>query len=74
MSLTIFYHNPKRPDDAGMIMIAGQAESGRVVDQLEKRGFIVDKITFVPFARATPVAADRPPAASRLRTSWRLSE
>jgi hypothetical protein len=53
VSLTILYRNPKRPDEAGMTMIVGQPEAGAMIDQLEKRGFIVDKITFAPFVGAT---------------------
>jgi hypothetical protein len=62
VSLTIRYRNPKRGDEAGMTMIVGQAEAGAMVAQLEKRGFIVDKITFAPSVGAAPVEADRPMA------------
>lgn len=51
MSLMILYRNPKRPDEAGTTMIAGRAEAGAAIDQQERRGFIVDKITFAPFVR-----------------------
>lgn len=65
MSLTILYRNPKRADEAGMTMIVGQAEAGEVVARLEKRGFVVEKITFVPSVRAMPADADLPVATER---------
>jgi hypothetical protein len=48
VSLTILYHNPERPDEGGLAVIIGQPEAAGVMAQLEKRGFIVDKITFKP--------------------------
>ena len=45
MSLTILYRHPDRPEEACMTMIAGQTDAAAVVDQLEKRGFVVEKIT-----------------------------
>ena len=66
MSLTILYRNPKRPDEAGTTMIAGQADAEKVIKQLEQRGFVVDKVSFAPSARATPAAtADGSPASRR---------
>jgi len=55
MSLMILYRNPKRPHEAGTTMIAGQTEARAAIDRLERRGFIVDKITFAPFARGSPL-------------------
>ncbi len=52
MSLTILYRNPERPDEAGIIMIADQAKAAAMIDQLEERGFVVDKITFGPSPRS----------------------
>jgi hypothetical protein len=49
MTLTILYRHRDRPDEAGMTMISAQERVAAMVDQLEKRGFVVDKIT----ARAT---------------------
>jgi hypothetical protein len=46
MSLTILYLNPQRPDEGGMTMIAGHAKAAAMINQLEKRGFVVVKITF----------------------------
>jgi hypothetical protein len=46
MSFTIFYHNPERPDEGSMTMIAGQPNAASIIARLEKRGFVVDKITF----------------------------
>jgi hypothetical protein len=45
MTLTILYRHPERPDEGGMVMIAEQAKAAAMVDQLEKRGFVVEKIT-----------------------------
>jgi hypothetical protein len=59
-NLTILYHHPQRPDEGGMSLISGSNGSRSEVDQLEKRGFVVDKITYDPFAtaRAPSQAAD----------------
>lgn len=54
MSLTILYRNPQRPDEGGMTMIAGKAEAEEMVNQLEKRGFVVVKITTSPLDKAVP--------------------
>ena len=48
MILTILYHNPERPDETRMTMIVGQPKAAAIITQLEKRGFVVDKITFAP--------------------------
>jgi DNA-binding MarR family transcriptional regulator len=45
MTLTILYRHHDRPDELAMTMISTQAEVAAMVDQLEKRGFVVDKIT-----------------------------
>jgi hypothetical protein len=50
MSLTILYRHPDRPHEGGITMIAEQAKAAAMVDQLEDRGFVVDKIT----ARSAP--------------------
>jgi hypothetical protein len=52
MSLTILYHNPKRPREAGMIMIMGQNNAQAAIEGLERRGFVIDKITFTRSMRA----------------------
>jgi hypothetical protein len=52
MALTILYRRPDRPHDRGMTMIAGQMELTAIIDQLEKRGFVIDKITARSFASA----------------------
>jgi hypothetical protein len=52
MALTILYRHPDRPYEAGMIMISAQAKVAEMVDHLEKRGFVVEKIT----ARSSSVA------------------
>jgi hypothetical protein len=45
MTLTILYRHRDRPDEAGMTMISPQAQVAAAVGKLEKRGFVVDKIT-----------------------------
>jgi hypothetical protein len=45
VSLTILYHDPQRPNKDCMTMIAGQPKAAVIIAQLEKRGFVVDKIT-----------------------------
>jgi hypothetical protein len=50
MSLTILYRHPDRPDEGGITMIAEEAKAAAMVDELERRGFVVDKIT----ARSSP--------------------
>jgi hypothetical protein len=45
MSLTILYRHRDRPEEAGMTMISTQERAAEVVDQLERRGFVVEKIT-----------------------------
>ena len=52
MSLVIRYRNPQRPDEGGMTMIADRAQTEAVVKQLEKQGFLVEKITYAPIARS----------------------
>jgi hypothetical protein len=48
MSLTILYHNPRRPDEPMMTLIPGQPSAAATVDRLEARGFVVDKIQVRP--------------------------
>jgi hypothetical protein len=60
MSLTILYRHPDRPDEACMTMIAGQTDAAEIVDQLEKRGFVVEKITTRSFASAPAEPAETP--------------
>jgi len=50
VTLTILYRNPQRPDEAGMTMIAGQANAEAMIERLEQQGFLVEKVTFGPFA------------------------
>ena len=58
MTLTILYRHPDRPGEGGMTMIAEQARAAAMVDELEKRGFVVDKIT----ARSPASAAASDPS------------
>jgi hypothetical protein len=51
MSVTILYRNPARPDEACMTMISGQENAEALIENLEGRGFLVDKITFAPSAK-----------------------
>ena len=45
MTLTILYRHRDRANEAGMTMISAQEEVAAQVNQLEKRGFVVAKIT-----------------------------
>jgi DNA-binding MarR family transcriptional regulator len=45
MTLTILYRHHDRSDEVAMTMISTQEEVAAMVKQLEKRGFVVDKIT-----------------------------
>jgi hypothetical protein len=45
MGIMIFYHDPQRPADGGITMIAGQVTAIAEIHRLEKRGFVVDKVT-----------------------------
>ena len=45
MTLTIQYRHRDQPEEAGMTMISAQGKVAAAVDKLEKRGFVVDKIT-----------------------------
>jgi hypothetical protein len=45
MTLTILYRHRDRPNEVGMTMISTQEGVAAMVDQLEERGFVVDKIT-----------------------------
>jgi len=47
-NLTILYHHPLRADEARMILSSDQQGAAAMVDQLEQRGFVVDKITYGP--------------------------
>jgi hypothetical protein len=61
MSLTILYHHPQRPDEGGMTMVIGQASAAAMMDRLEKRGFLIDKITVRYLPGHTSDAADPRP-------------
>ena len=54
MSLTILYRHPRRPDEAGMTVVADQAKAAAVKDQLEDRGYLVVKIATATFAKSAP--------------------
>jgi hypothetical protein len=51
--LTILYRHPLRPDEAGMTVVAGQAEADAMKGQLENKGFLVVKIVVTPFSKTT---------------------
>lgn len=50
MSLTILYRHPRRPDEAGMTVVADQAKAIAMTDQLERRGYLVIQILTATFA------------------------
>jgi len=54
VSLTILYRNPRRPDEAGMTVVANLAKAEAVKGQLEQRGYLVIKIMTATFAKALP--------------------
>jgi hypothetical protein len=60
MSLTILYRDPHRPHEARMTMIADQDKAARMVDELEERGFVVDKITLAAVRRSEPIGERAP--------------
>lgn len=51
MSLTILYRHPRRPDEAGMTVVADQAKAIAMKDQLEHRGYLVIEIMTATFAK-----------------------
>jgi hypothetical protein len=54
VSLTILYRHPRRPDEAGMTVVADQAKAIAMKDQLEHRGYLVIKILSATFAKPIP--------------------
>jgi len=54
VSLTILYRHPRRPDEAGMSVVADQAKATAMKDQLEHRGYLIVKIVTATFAKAMP--------------------
>jgi len=54
VSLTILYRHPRRPDEAGMTVVADQAKVAAAKNQLELRGFRVIEIVTAPFAKVIP--------------------
>jgi hypothetical protein len=53
MSVTILYRSPARPNEGSMTMLMGQENAEATIDQLEERGFVVEKITYAPSSRET---------------------
>jgi hypothetical protein len=43
---TIVFHDPRRPEKAAMTLTAGEVNAAATVEQLRRRGFVVDKITY----------------------------
>ena len=52
MSLMILYRHPRRPEEAGMVVVPDQAKVVEMKAQLENRGFQVLKVETAPFAKA----------------------
>jgi hypothetical protein len=52
--LTILYRHPRRPDEAGMTVVADQAKAAAMKAQLERRGYLILKIMTATFAKAIP--------------------
>jgi hypothetical protein len=55
VSFTILYRNPRRPDEAGMTVVADQVKAAAMRIQLELRGFQVIKIVPAAYAKTVPV-------------------
>jgi hypothetical protein len=55
VSLTILYRHPRRPDEAGMTVVADQAKAIAMKNQLEHRGYLVINILTATFAKPAPV-------------------
>jgi hypothetical protein len=56
VSLTILYRHPRRPDEAGMTVVADQAKAIAMKDQLEHRGYLVIEIQTATFAKTVPAS------------------
>jgi len=56
VSLTILYRHPRRPDEAGMTVVADQAKAIAMKGQLEHRGYLVIKIVTATFAKPMPAS------------------
>jgi hypothetical protein len=54
VSLTILYRHPRRPDEAGMTVVADQVKAAAMKDQLEHRGYLVLKIVTATFPKTIP--------------------
>jgi hypothetical protein len=52
MSFTILYRHPKRPDEAGVVVVSDRAKAAEMKNQLENRGFLVSEIATARFAKA----------------------
>jgi len=55
VSLTILYRHPRRPDEAGMTVVADQAKAAAAKDQLETRGYLIVKIVTATFTKPPAV-------------------
>jgi hypothetical protein len=55
---TIVYRDPRRPQKMAMTLISDQEGAAATVERLEKLGFVVDKIRFVPPAPTRPPIAN----------------
>jgi hypothetical protein len=56
VSFTILYRHPRRPDEAGMTVVADQAKAAVATGELEHRGYLVLKVVTATFAKAaTPI-------------------
>ena len=45
MSVAIQYHNPKRPDEVGITVIANLEDVPEQVERLKERDFVIDEIS-----------------------------
>jgi hypothetical protein len=56
VSFTILYRHPRRPEEAGMTVVANQDKAAAMKDQLEHSGYLVIKIVTTNFAKAIPAS------------------
>jgi hypothetical protein len=57
VSLTILYHNPRRPGEAGLTFVADEPNAAAMKELLEYRGFAVSKIETAPVTKTGPTPA-----------------
>ena len=41
VSVVIKYRNPRRPGEAGMVLLRDRSQAGEAIEGLERRGFVI---------------------------------